>query len=73
MLDGNMKNRRDVCMAKDAGSIEYPGLPGHIKSGCTASPKFNSLHAKCTFRCIRDLFSLREVHIYMHGGHSSKA
>ena len=33
----------------------------------------NPLHAKCTFIFIRDLFSLREVHIYMHWGHSSKA
>ena len=29
VLDGNMKNRRDICYAKDAGSIQYPGLPGH--------------------------------------------
>ena len=42
MIDGNMKNRRDVCMAKDAGCIQYPGLPGHIRSGCTASPQFKS-------------------------------
>ena len=33
----------------------------------------NVLHAKCRFICIRELFSLREVHIYMHGGYSSKA
>ena len=37
-----MKNCRDVCYAKDAGSISYPGLPGHIKTGCTASPGFKS-------------------------------
>lgn len=42
VLDGNMKNRRDVCMAKDAGCIQYPGIPGHIKSGCTASPQYKS-------------------------------
>ena len=34
--------------------------------------RVNSLHAKCRFICIRDLFRLREMHIYMHGGHSSK-
>ena len=30
VLDDNMKNRHDVCMAKDAGCIQYPNLPGHI-------------------------------------------
>ena len=43
VIDGNMKNRRDVCMAKDAGYIQYLGLPGHIKSGYTLSPKFVSI------------------------------
>ena len=33
----------------------------------------NSLHVKCRFICIRELFSLCEVHIYIHGGYSSKA
>jgi hypothetical protein len=42
VIDGNMKNRRDVCMAKDVGYIQYPNLPGHIRSGCTASPQFKS-------------------------------
>lgn len=42
VLDGNMKNRRDICSAKEAGSIQYPGLPGHIKTGCMASPRFKS-------------------------------
>ena len=42
VLDGNMKNRRDVCFAKDAGSIHYPGLPEQIKTGCVASPSFKS-------------------------------
>lgn len=28
VVDGNMKNRRDVCKAKDAGYIEFLGLPG---------------------------------------------
>lgn len=37
-----MKNRRDVCGAKDAGWIQYPGLPGCIKTGCMASPAFKS-------------------------------
>ena len=37
MVDGNMKNRRDVCAATDAGYIEYKEL-GVIKSGCQLSP-----------------------------------
>ena len=41
---------------------------------CTNPRKeVSSLHAKCRFMCIRDIFSLREVHIYMRGGHSRKA
>ena len=38
VLDGNQKNCRDICRAKDAGWIQYEGLPGHIKTGCTSSP-----------------------------------
>ena len=38
-----------------------------IKWSFSVCVNFNSLHAKCTFICIRDLFSLRKVHIYMHG------
>ena len=42
VLDGNMKNRRDVCYAKDAGFIEFDGLPGSIKTGCPATPSFKN-------------------------------
>lgn len=28
VIDGNMKNRRDVCAASEAGFTEYEGLPG---------------------------------------------
>ena len=42
VLDGNMKNRRDVCNARDAGFIQFDGLPGLIKTGCTATPAFKS-------------------------------
>ena len=42
VLDGNMKNRRDVCYAKDAGFIQFDGLPGLIKTGCTSTPAFKS-------------------------------
>ena len=40
VLDGNCKNRRDVCGATEAGYIEYSGLPEgcRIKSGCQLSP-----------------------------------
>ena len=56
ILDGNMKNRRDVCYAKDAGYIEFTGLPGSIKSGCHATPAYKSrycddhLHFACDSR-----------------------
>ena len=46
VLDDHIKNRRDVCLAKDAGYIEYPTLPGHIKTGCMASPHFKSRYCK---------------------------
>ena len=38
VLDGNLKNRRDVCAATEAGFIQYPILPGSIKTGCQLSP-----------------------------------
>ena len=38
MLDGNLKSRRDVCSATEAGFIEYNSLPGAIKTGCQLSP-----------------------------------
>lgn len=41
-----MKNRRDVCYAKDAGFIQFDGLDGSIKTGCTATPTFKSRY--CT-------------------------
>lgn len=42
VLDGNLKNRRDVCYAKDAGFIQFEGLSGSIKTGCPATPTFKS-------------------------------
>ena len=44
VLDGNMKNRRDVCMAPDAGYTKYEGLPGAVKTGCMNSPKLGARH-----------------------------
>ena len=45
-MDGNMKNRRDICYAKDAGFIQFDRLNGSIKTGCTATPSFKSRY--CT-------------------------
>ena len=46
MLNGNMKNNREVCCAVDAGYAEFSGLPGRVRTGC---PGFKSrycyLHA----------------------------
>ena len=42
VIDGNMKNHRDVCMARDAGFITFEGLPGHIKTGCLLTPGHKS-------------------------------
>ena len=32
VLDGNMKNRRDVCKARHAGYVNYEGLQGSLYS-----------------------------------------
>ena len=37
-----MKNRRDVCYAKDGGYITFDGLPHSIKTGCQATPAYKS-------------------------------
>ena len=43
-----MKNHRSVCAASEAGFIEYAGLPGTVKTGCTNTPcqksRFCNLH-----------------------------
>ena len=33
-------------MAKDVGYIEFPGLEGHIKTGCTSSPQLKSRYCQ---------------------------
>lgn len=54
MLDGNMKNHRDVCAASEAGYAEFNGLPGKIKTGCTNTPQLKSrycpAHTPTAFR-----------------------
>lgn len=42
VLDGKMKKRRHICNARDAGYIEYPGLPGKVKTGCMTTPEYKS-------------------------------
>ena len=42
MVDGNMKNRRNVCAAAEAGYIHFSSLPGSIKTGCQLSPPSSS-------------------------------
>ena len=44
MVDGNMKNRRDVCRAKDAGYIEFLGLPGITLILTNIYPSDSHLH-----------------------------
>ena len=50
VIDGNCKNSRDVCKARDAGFVEYEGLQGVVKTGCMNTPKLGSrfceLHAE---------------------------
>ena len=38
VIDGNLKNRRAVCAASEAGYLQCPGLCGTIKSGCQLTP-----------------------------------
>ena len=49
VIDGNMKNQCNICAATEAGYIQYPNLPGSIKTGCQLSPpsalKYCTLHA----------------------------
>uniref|UniRef100_A0A1X7VAC2 Uncharacterized protein n=1 Tax=Amphimedon queenslandica TaxID=400682 RepID=A0A1X7VAC2_AMPQE len=46
VMDANMKNHRDVCLATEAGFVEYDGLPGTVKTGCPNSPSYASWY--CT-------------------------
>ena len=40
VIDGIMKNRRDVCGANEAGFITYSGLPGVITTGFQLIPAY---------------------------------
>ena len=35
-----------MCLAKDAGFIEFQNLPGSIKSGCQKTPDYKSRYCK---------------------------
>ena len=39
ILDGNLKNSRDVHAAEDARFVEYAGLPEQVKTGCMETPQ----------------------------------
>lgn len=40
VLNGNMKNSRDVCAAEHAGLWSmYCGLPGRVTTGCMETPE----------------------------------
>ena len=42
VVDGNMKNHWDLCLATNAGCSEYKGLPGRVQTGCPNSPDYKS-------------------------------
>ena len=42
LVDGNVKNYRDVCHATNAGYVEYAGLPGRVRTGCPNTPDYKS-------------------------------
>ena len=52
VLDGNMKNSREVCYAIQAGHTEFNGLPGSVQTGCPNTPSYKSrycaIHAPIT-------------------------
>lgn len=39
-----MKNKRDVCMAHDAGYTTFEGLSGAVKTGCMNTPELGARH-----------------------------
>ena len=48
-----------LCMASDAGFVEYPSLPGTIRTWCVNSPAFKSRF--CTQHCPRSCVSKKFV------------
>ena len=65
-----MKNRRHVCNARDAGFIEYPGLPGRVKTGCMRSPQYKSRYCSehQLHSCISDKYEeITDMESYEQG------
>lgn len=54
VIDGNMKHHREVCLAQEAGYVEFNGLPGKVKTGCPNTPQLKSrycpLHTPTAFK-----------------------
>ena len=54
VLDGNMKNNREVCYASSAGYAEFSGLTGKVCTGCPNTPahksRYCSLHSPFTVK-----------------------
>lgn len=44
VIDGNVKNHQDVCMATAAGFVQFKGLRGQVQTGCSSTPGYNSLY-----------------------------
>ena len=42
IIDGNMKNHRNICCATAAGYTEYKGLNGKVQTGCLNTPAYKS-------------------------------
>lgn len=66
VLDGNMKNHRDICAARLAGYAEYEGLPGRITTGCTNTPQLKSrycvVHATTGFSSAGEDRECSQIH-----------
>jgi len=67
VIDGNLKNRRDICASTSAGYLSFTGLPD-IKTGCQSTPAWQSKfcydHAPRTCKMSdvsEDLYSERAV------------
>lgn len=64
-----MKNNRHVCAAEDAGYVEYPGLPGHVKTGGMAMHKPRCLlrsDDRADGRVIEMILSKKETRSTIH-------
>ena len=44
VLDGNMKNARQVCGCRDVGELKFAGMNGSVVVGMYIISKFNTMH-----------------------------